>query len=122
MKGSAKVVHYSEVAGKEFGPTAPGASIRWLIDEEHDGAPVFMLRMIELEPDGHSPMHTHPYEHENFVVEGRGEIYLDGIWQQLKVGDVVFVPPGLLHQYRNRGDIIFRFLCAIPVTKFQNQE
>ena len=35
MKESrAKVVHYTEVPAQLFGPTAPGASIRWLIDGE----------------------------------------------------------------------------------------
>jgi len=59
MKESrAKVVHYTEVPAQLFGPTAPGASIRWLIDGEHDGAPVYALRMIEIEPGGTSPHHT----------------------------------------------------------------
>lgn len=112
-----KVIHYSEVEGKTMGDIAPGATIRWLIDDDHDGAPTYALRMIELAPGGHSPHHAHPYEHENFVVEGQGQVLLDGEWHDLKPGDVVFMPPDMEHQYRNAGDSTFKFLCGIPVKK-----
>jgi quercetin dioxygenase-like cupin family protein len=111
----AKIVHYTDVPAKGFGPTAPGASIRWLIDYEHDGAPNYALRMIEIEPGGSSPQHTHPYEHENFVVEGKGRLFIENIWHDLIPGDVALVPAGVLHQYANAGDITFKFLCGIPV-------
>jgi len=112
-----KVIHYSKVEGQSMGVVAPGATIRWLIDADHDGAPTYALRMIELEPGGHSPHHSHPYEHENFVVEGEGQVLMDGVWHDLKVGDVVFMPPNADHQYRNAGSTVFKFLCGIPVKK-----
>ncbi|MBN1561389.1 cupin domain-containing protein [candidate division KSB1 bacterium] len=111
-----KVTHYANIEAKEFGPTAPGARIRVLIGED-DGAPVYKLRMIEIDPGGNSPDHAHPYEHENFVVEGAGQVKIDGVWHDLHPGDVVFVPPGVQHQYRNAGESIFKFLCGIPVAK-----
>ena len=117
-----KVIHYTKVEAKAFGPTAPGASIRVLIDDEHDGAPVYKLRMIELEPGGRSPDHSHPYEHENFVVEGVGQVMVDGEWFDLKPGDVVLVPPGVRHQYRNAGRGVFKFLCGIPVDRLMPKE
>ena len=86
----AKVVHYTEVPAQEVGSSAPGATIRWLIDDDHDGAPVYALRMVELEPGGSSPKHQHPYEHENFVVEGVGKVLIEGEWRDLHAGDVVF--------------------------------
>jgi len=113
-----KVTHYAEIEAKKFGPTAPGTSIRVLIDDEHDGAPTFKLRMIEIAPGGHSPDHSHPYEHENFVVEGLGRVKIDEQWFDLKPGDVVLAPPGIQHQYRNTGETTFKFLCGIPVDKF----
>ncbi|RPI03668.1 MAG: cupin domain-containing protein [Calditrichaeota bacterium] len=112
-----KVAHYTDIEAKEFGPTAPGASIRVLIDDANDGAPVYKLRMIEIEPGGHSPDHSHPYEHENFIVEGVGQVMMEGRWFDVKPGDVVFVPPGIRHQYRNAGEAVFKFLCGIPVDR-----
>ena len=120
MKNSkGKVVHFTEVPAKEFGPTAPGAAIRWLIDDDHDGAPVYALRMVEILPGGNSPRHQHPYEHENFIVEGTGKVLISGEWHELKQGDVVFVPPDVEHQYVNSGDTTFKFLCGIPVAKYR---
>jgi quercetin dioxygenase-like cupin family protein len=39
-----------------------------------DGAPNFSLRVFTLEPGGHTPYHNHPWEHENYVLSGRGVI------------------------------------------------
>jgi quercetin dioxygenase-like cupin family protein len=111
----AKVIHYTQVPAEDVGDDAPGAKIRWLIDKEHDGAPVYALRMVELEPGGSSPRHTHPYEHENFVVEGKGRVFIVDTWYELNTGDVALVPPGVLHQFVNDGDVGLKFLCGIPV-------
>jgi len=112
-----KHVPYSDVEAVEFGDEAPGVSIRRLIDEENDGAPFYNLRMIEIEPGGHTPEHAHPNEHENFVLEGRGEVMHDGRWHPLAPGDVVFIPPGDTHQYRNVSGSTFRFLCGVPAVR-----
>jgi quercetin dioxygenase-like cupin family protein len=75
--------------------------------------------MVEIEPGGHSPHHLHGYEHENFVVEGRGRVFMNGAWHDLKAGDVVFVPADVEHEYANAGDTTFKFLCGIPVAKLR---
>jgi quercetin dioxygenase-like cupin family protein len=113
----AKAVHYTDVTAQVFGPEAPGVTIRWVIDNEHDGAPNYALRVIEVAPGGHTPEHTHPYEHENFVVDGQGRVLLGDAWHDVAAGSVVFVPAGLRHTYVNAGDAPFRFLCGIPVTR-----
>lgn len=122
MSTQGKVTHYTAVPAQEFGPEAPGTSIRWLIDDEHDGAPVYALRMIEIAPGGHTPRHSHPYEHENFVVEGTGRVWLNGEWHPLQAGDVVFVPGGAEHTYENTGEGMFRFLCGVPVKRLRTTE
>ncbi len=116
-----KVVHYSDVPAQKVGAEAPGTVIRWLIDDEHDGAPYYALRMLEIEPGGNSPHHSHPFEHENYVVEGKGRVFFDGEWHDLKAGDVVFMPPNTVHQYANAGETVFKFLCGIPVKKYLPQ-
>jgi quercetin dioxygenase-like cupin family protein len=116
-----KVVHYDDVPAQVYGDEAPGTVIRWLIDEDHDGAPVYALRMIEIAPGGHTPRHSHAFEHENFVVEGEGRVLINGDWRSLKPGDVVFVPGNMEHTYENTGDTPFKFLCGIPVKKLMPQ-
>ena len=114
-----KVCHYTDVPAEVIGAPAPGTVMRWLIDDEHDGAPVYALRMVEIGPGGHSPHHSHGYEHENFVVEGRGRVFMDGRWHDLEPGDVVFVPADAEHEYMNAGDTTFKFLCGIPVKRLR---
>lgn len=115
----AKVCHYSEVPAEIFGDEAPGVSIRWVIDEEKDGAPIYALRVIEVAPGGHTPDHTHPFEHENFIMEGKGRVQIEGEWFEVTVGHIVFVPPNTQHTYVNTGDEPFKFLCGIPVSKLR---
>ena len=109
--------HYTRIDADEFGADAPGVTIRRLIDEEFDGAPYYNLRMIEIAPGGHTPEHAHANEHENFVLEGAGEVLYDGDFHPVGPGDVVFIPPKSVHQYRNAGDVTFRFLCGVPVPR-----
>jgi len=116
-----KVAHYTEIEALPFGAAAPKAAVRWLIDDDHDNAPTFSLRMIEIETGGSSPNHAHPYEHENFIVEGVGKVLIGETWYDLKQGDIAYVPENIQHQYVNTGDTTFKFLCAIPVKEIQIQ-
>jgi quercetin dioxygenase-like cupin family protein len=118
-KPTAKACHYTDVPAKVFGDEAPGVTIRWVIDEDRDGAPTYALRVIEVAPGGHTPDHTHPFEHENFVMEGRGRVQIDGKWFEVGPGHVVFVPAGARHTYVNGGDEVFKFLCGIPVSRLR---
>ena len=112
---TAKVIHFSDVPDKVFGDEAPGVTIRWLIDEANDGAPYYAMRMITVAPGGNTPRHTHPYEHENFMVSGKGRLFIEGQWHDLEAGYVALVPPDVEHQYVNAEDEPFQFLCSIPV-------
>jgi len=114
-----KVAHFESMAAQTFGPEAPGTAIRVLINDVHDGAPVYNMRMIEIQPGGHSPDHRHPYEHENYVLEGQGEVFIDGTVTPIAPGTVILVPPGVRHQYRNTGTELLRFLCSVPVERLR---
>ena len=112
------VKKFESIPAEVFGDEAPGVSIRVLVGEE-DGAPVHVLRMLEIEPGGHTPDHEHPWEHENYVLSGKGQVTIAGEDYDVGPGYVLFVPPGVRHQYRCEGDRTFRFLCGIPVERFR---
>lgn len=92
---------------------ATGCQMRCLIGEP-DGAPSFSMRQFDVAPGGHTPHHSHAYEHEVFVLEGNG-VVLEGAQEHpIGPGSVVYVPPGQEHQFRNTGPGSLRFLCLIP--------
>lgn len=94
---------------------AEGTEIRWLISKE-DGAENFAMRMFEVKPGGHTPLHKHRHEHEVFVVEGNGVFVCDGKEYEFSKDYVIFVPGGKEHQFRNSGESLLRMLCLIPVS------
>jgi len=92
---------------------AAGCCVRWLIGDG-EKAPTFAMREFEVAPGGHTPKHFHDYEHEVYVLAGNGTI-IDGDKERpLAAGNVVFVAPNDVHQFRNTGKEPMRFLCLIP--------
>ena len=94
---------------------AEGVEIRWLISKD-DGAENFSMRMFEIQPGGHTPLHTHPHEHEVFAVEGNGIFIYKGQEHEFCAEHVIFVPGGSEHQFRNTGDSVLRMLFLIPAS------
>ena len=94
-------------------PGAQGCRVRWLIGAA-DAAPNFAMRQFEIAAGGHTPRHSHPYEHEVFILDGEGLVYEGDTEHPLRAGDVVFVKPDEVHQFRNTGAGPLRFLCLIP--------
>ena len=83
-----------------------------------NGAPNFAMRIFEVAPGGHTPLHHHPYEHEIYVMEGQGTVWRDGKEASIKPGDVLYIPADEQHQFKNAADKPFKFMCLIPA-KFQ---
>ena len=94
---------------------AKDVEVRWLISKD-DGAENFAMRMFELQPGGHTPLHTHQHEHEVFVLEGQGTFIYESQGHPLGPEYVIFVPAGSEHQFKNTGDSIMRMLCLIPAS------
>lgn len=93
-----------------------GASMAIMVGRG-DGAPNFAMRSFRVEPGGHTPRHSHDYEHEVFVSGGGGTIFIDGEERAIRQGDVIYVPAESLHQFRAAGDKPLEFLCLVPATR-----
>jgi quercetin dioxygenase-like cupin family protein len=80
-----------------------------------NGAPTFSFRVFTIQPGGHTPLHNHPSEHLNYVIEGNGTVMTEDGERQIKKGDFVLVLPDETHQYRNtsiNGPLVI--ICAVP--------
>jgi quercetin dioxygenase-like cupin family protein len=110
-----RVFPYTGVEAKDTNEGASKLKVRWLITKEM-GAPNFAMRVFEMEPRGNSPLHTHPWEHEVFVLKGRGVVVGEHGEENIVPGNVVFVPPNELHQFKNTGKMTLMFLCLVPIS------
>ena len=90
-----------------------GVGMKVLISETN-GAPNFVMRIFEIEPGGHTPYHTHDWEHEIFVVDGKGALKQGDVEHPLEKDSFALVVPGEEHQFLNKGDGAFRFICVVP--------
>ena len=107
-------MHYSKAEAKQFdSDQVKGVTGRVAIGKA-DGADNFCMRIFELEKDGFSPRHTHDWEHEIFIHQGRGEAFRDGSWEPVSPGTALFIPGNEEHQIRNTGDGKLVFVCLIP--------
>jgi len=111
-----KILHYEDVEAKEADEGASKLKVRWLITKEM-GAPNFAMRLFEIQPKGNSPLHSHNWEHEVFILEGEGIVVGGAEERRFKTGDAIFIPPNEKHQFRNDGKKPLKFICLVPHTK-----
>lgn len=109
-----KHVHYTEIELENIeDPAAKGVKVRWLITKE-DGATNFAMRRFDVKSGGHTPLHSHDFEHEVFVLQGGGTLKMAGNEEPLEEGDIAFLPANIQHQFVNDREGTLSFLCLIP--------
>jgi quercetin dioxygenase-like cupin family protein len=111
--GILKVFSYTDVEAKAADEGAVKLKVRWLITKDI-GAPNFAMRLFEMQPGGNSPLHTHDWEHEVFILEGEGTVVGKEGEKKFKSGDAVFIRPNEKHQFKNTGKKLVKFLCLVP--------
>jgi mannose-6-phosphate isomerase-like protein (cupin superfamily) len=92
--------------------TADGSTIRELLGLPT--APVRNQSLAEatLEPGQATERHYHREAEEiYYVVEGEGELEIDGERRRVRPGDAALIPPGARHQIRADSGRL-RFLCC----------
>ena len=79
------------------------------------GTPNFSFRVFTLKPGGHTPLHRHPFEHLNYIIEGSGVIDTGDQELAIRKGDFAMILPGETHQFRNTSDgQPLVLICAVP--------
>ena len=110
-----KVCDYKEIILEDVHmEDAKGCKVRWLISDK-DKAPNFAMRLFEVEPGGYTPLHTHDWEHEVYILEGEGVVTGGEKVTEIKSGTVVYAAPNEKHQFKNAGTGTLKFLCLIPI-------
>ncbi len=74
----------------------------------------YVLRLFELGEEGYTPRHRHVWPHINFVLRGKGALYLEDREYELEAGAYAFVPGDAEHQFKNKGKETFALICIVP--------
>jgi quercetin dioxygenase-like cupin family protein/CheY-like chemotaxis protein len=108
-----KIKNYRKVQAEQL---EPGITQRWLIGELDD-APNFALKLVELDADIVSPVYTHPWEDEVFVLRGSGALLGPEGEVAIGEGDVIYIPSMERHQIANRGERELCLLMSVPIAE-----
>jgi len=112
-----QVKNYKDIELKEE-KSAKGAGIRWLLSER-DGKTDMAMRVIEIEAGGQTPDHSHPWEHQVFVLKGEGRVVCEGETRAFGPGAAIFIGPDENHTFHNDSAETMEFVCMIPVRATQ---
>ena len=81
-----------------------------------DGTPNVSIRVFTIMPGGHTPYHTHPFEHLNYVIDGEGAAVTEtGEELPIRKGDFALMLPNEKHQYKNTSaQEPMVMICGVP--------
>ena len=77
-----------------------------------------VIAKVVIAPGASAGRHTHPGEEISYILEGEGEILIDGQpVQKVKAGDSFIIPAGAIHDARNTGTQPMRLVGIYLVDK-----
>ena len=92
----------------------PGVMVRDVLTAD-DGAPNFRMRIFEVIPGAATVPHTHWWEHEVFVLSGRGAVVGEQGEVEITEGSIIFTAPEELHSFVNKGKETLRYIMLNPL-------
>ena len=93
--------------------TKDGSEIRELLAHRNSTIRNQSLAEARLPVGASTTAHYHPRTEEiYYILEGRGRMRLASELRDVAPGDAIAIPPGLVHQITNTGDVTLKFLCC----------
>ena len=79
-----------------------------------------VVARVEIAPGATAGRHTHPGDEITYVIEGEGELLVDGKPpRHVRAGDAFVIPAGKVHDARNSGSATLRVVGVYVVEKGQ---
>ncbi len=79
------------------------------------------FRYFEIQPEGHSTLERHQHTHLVMVLRGSGQVLVGDEVSEIRMHDIVRVPPLTWHQFRaTRGEEL-GFLCLVACDRDKPQ-
>ncbi|HOJ88005.1 MAG TPA: cupin domain-containing protein [Pseudothermotoga sp.] len=106
-----KIGSYKDVEPESF---FDGKVLKRVLIGPRDNSPNFAMRLFTLRPGASTPYHSHDWEHEVFIIDGKVNIKSKDGEVTAEKGTFVFVQPNEEHQFVNVGDKFAHFICIVP--------
>ncbi len=103
----------NQIAEQQPFTTADGSTIRSILDKTNAPVELQSLAEASLELGSATERHYHKLSEEiYFVLEGEGNMEIEGEERLVAVGDAILIPPGAWHQITATSEETLRFLCC----------
>lgn len=81
-------------------PRFQGVRIAKLVTK--DRGQTIGVSLLEIDAGVEIPIHTHNQELDSiFVIAGKGQAFIDGVWKEIESGDYLLIPATIEHGVRN---------------------
>jgi quercetin dioxygenase-like cupin family protein len=110
------ISHIKEVNEVHFQNEAYKNVVGRVLVSPKEGWDGYVMRHFVLGKDGSSANHNHDYPHIVYVLEGMGELHLEGEVHILSGGSFMLIPNNAQHQLINTATdgTALKFICIVP--------
>lgn len=102
-----------------------GAALRELLNPAHEAGLLirFSLAEARVEPGSGTLAHRLRSSEVYYLLEGEGEMRIDGEKRAVRAGQAVVIPPGCVQSITNTGNRELVFLCLVdPAWRAEDEE
>jgi|SRR5580704_2524711 quercetin dioxygenase-like cupin family protein len=96
----------------------PGIKRTIVKTQDVSGGHQAVIASVIIAPGASAGRHTHPGEEITYIIEGEGEILIDGQPPlQVKAGDGFVIPAGAIHDAHNTGTLPIKMAAVYYIEK-----
>jgi quercetin dioxygenase-like cupin family protein len=96
----------------------PGVKRTIVKTQDVSGGHQAVIASVTIAPGASAGRHTHPGEEISFVIEGEGEVLVEGEPPlAIKAGDGFVIPAGAIHDARNTGTVPIKLAAVYYIEK-----
>jgi len=101
-----------------------GSIIREMLSPLKDEVGInFSVAHAKVMPGGETLLHKLKSSEIYYILEGKGEMYIDGEKKIVEKGCLIYIPPNSVQKIKNIGNDELSFLCIVePAWRKENEE
>ena len=83
-----------------------------LLGETNTNQAEVSIQISDVQPGGLQGLHRHPQVQCYYVIQGQGEVFVNGVSKAVQAGDAILIPSDAEHGIRNTGSQLLQYLTA----------